>query len=134
MLTDKKDEMILALEQCKGIVSDAIRKVDISRQTHYNWLKSDPDYKARVEAVDDIAIDFVEGKLFSNIEDGDTTAIIFYLKTKAKKRGYIEKSDIGISFADDETIKRREHFLKKIKEIQGEQQNGDTQEVRSKQG
>ena len=118
--------MISALEKCRGIVSDAVRIVDISRKTHYEWLKTDPEYKAAVEATDDVAIDFVEGKLFSNIEDGDTTAIIFYLKTKAKKRGYIEKSDIGISFADDETIKRREHFLKKIKEIQSEQQNGDT--------
>lgn len=118
--------MIAALEKCRGIVSDAVRLVDISRKTHYEWLKTDPEYKSAVEATEDVAIDFVEGKLFHNIEDGDTTAIIFYLKTKAKKRGYIEKSDIGISFGDDDTTKRREHFLSKIKDIQGEQQNGDT--------
>ena len=120
--------MIAALEKCKGIVSDAVRLVDISRKTHYEWLKTDPEYKSAVEATEDVAIDFVEGKLFHNIEDGDTTAIIFYLKTKAKKRGYIERSDVGIIVSDETVKQTRDDFMSKLKrkndksdgEIQGE--------------
>ena len=39
-------------------------------------------------------LDLAESKLIQNIQDQDTTSIIFYLKTQGKKRGYIEKSEI----------------------------------------
>ena len=38
--------------------------------------------------------DFAEGKLLSQIKAGNMTGIIFYLKTQAKDRGYIERQEI----------------------------------------
>jgi len=103
--------MIDALTKSLGRVSDACRMVDIARQTHYRWMEEDPEYKEAVANVDEAAIDYVESKLFELIdgpmyetmtEQGvvtlkdkpSATAAIFYLKTKGKKRGYIERQEL----------------------------------------
>ena len=92
--------------------SDACKKTGVARSTFYQWLNEDADFKAAVEEAQEQAIDFVEGKLFQKIngvkigkldDEGELnvyeqppsdTAIIFYLKTKAKKRGYIERQEL----------------------------------------
>lgn len=89
--------MIKALDQFKGIVKSACAKAGIDRSTHYMWMKKDQEYKQRVEMVHENAIDIVESKLFDRIEADDTTSIIFYLKTKGKKRGYVERTEVETS-------------------------------------
>lgn len=90
----KKRAMIEALEASLGIVTKAAEIAGIHRATHYEWMNNDPEYKAAVESIGDIALDFAESKLHSLIKEGDTTATIFFLKTKAKKRGYVERQEI----------------------------------------
>lgn len=92
-----KKAMIEALVKSLGVVTTAAKLAGIDRTTHYNWLREDEDYKSQVESIEDIAIDFAESKLHSQIEKGDTTATIFYLKTKGKRRGYIEKQEFGLT-------------------------------------
>ena len=106
-----KRAMIAALKKSLGRVTDACEKVDIARTTHYLWMSNDPEYKQAVDDVNERAIDFAESKLFELMDgarkevvtqDGiqvvkDTpnpTATIFYLKTKGKSRGYVERQEI----------------------------------------
>lgn len=107
-----KKQMIEALEKELGIVTNACKVVGIARETHYRWMREDSSYKEAVEGVENVSLDFAESKLFERIKgvemakvglDGelnmytlppDTTAIIFYLKTKGKKRGYVERQEI----------------------------------------
>lgn len=84
----------MALEKNLGNISLACKATKISRQTFYNYMESDADFKARVDAVNEVALDFAESALFKQIQSGDTTAIIFFLKTKGKKRGYIERQEV----------------------------------------
>jgi len=92
--TLKKSAMLEALKKHLNIVTTACKEVGIDRSTHYEWLKTDSDYKAKVEALDDVVLDFAESKLHQSINNGSDTATIFFLKTKGKKRGYIEKQEI----------------------------------------
>ena len=92
--TFKKSAMLEALKKHLNIVTTACKDVGIDRSTHYEWLKNDPDYKAKVEALDDVVLDFAESKLHQSINNGSDTATIFFLKTKGKKRGYVEKQEI----------------------------------------
>jgi hypothetical protein len=89
-----KKELIVAMELCHGIVSDACKSVGVSRVTYYDYYNNDPEFKTSIDEIDGSVLDFVEGKLFKLIEKGDVAAILFYLKTKGKRRGYIEKSEI----------------------------------------
>ena len=74
-----------------GNVSESCSIAGISRQIFYNWMDKDPEFAEAVEEVNEANVDFVESALLQKINDGDTTTIIFYLKTKGKSRGYVEK-------------------------------------------
>lgn len=94
--TDKKDAMIESLENSLGIVSVACRKVGISRQTHYRWCQEDESYDRAAKEIIEATIDFVESKLFENIQDKKEASIMFYLKSKAKHRGYVERQEVDM--------------------------------------
>jgi len=86
-----KKAMIEALEKSLGVVTSACKSVGISRETHYRWTREDPEYQEAVEDISGVALDFAESQLHRQIKDGNTAATIFYLKTKGKGRGYIER-------------------------------------------
>ena len=75
-------------------MTTACKKAKCNRSTFYDYYNKDPKFKAEVDAIQDIALDFVESKLFEQIKDDNTTATIFYLKTKGKRRGYVERQEI----------------------------------------
>jgi hypothetical protein len=106
-----KKRMLEALEKSLGIVTSASKQANIHRSSHYNWMNPnhelyDADYVSAVQEVENVALDFAESQLHQKIQgvkvtndkgqtflkkEPDTTAIIFYLKTKGKKRGYVER-------------------------------------------
>jgi len=90
-----KKAMLEALEKSLGVVTTACRSVGIGRTTHYLWIDKDPEYKKAVEDLENVALDYAETKLHSQITKENPTAIIFYLKTKGKKRGYVERQEIS---------------------------------------
>ena len=89
-----KKAMIDALEKTLGVVTDACNAVGIGRSTHYMWMREDKEYADAVDSITDICVDFAESKLFDLVDKGDTTATIFLLKTKGKRRGYVERSEV----------------------------------------
>jgi hypothetical protein len=90
----KKDAMLQALEKTLGVVTSACKQVGIGRTTFYDWLNNDKEFAKQVEEIQNVALDFAESQLHKQIGDGSTSATIFYLKTKGKNRGYIERQEI----------------------------------------
>jgi len=104
-MDNNKKRFLEILKQSRGIITSACESVDMSRQTYYNWLKDDKEFADAVDDIQEGMIDFVESKLMQKIngieamdhKSGEVydlppsdTAIIFFLKTKGKKRGYQE--------------------------------------------
>tara|TARA_Y100001973_G_C5201508_1_gene338081 strand:+ start:522 stop:881 length:360 start_codon:yes stop_codon:yes gene_type:complete len=89
-----KKALIEALEKSLGVVTTACKQVGIDRTTFYRYYKDDKEFKILVDDLSNVAKDFAESQLFKQIQDGNPTATIFYLKTKAKDRGYVERREI----------------------------------------
>ncbi|MFA5380126.1 MAG: hypothetical protein WC455_30475 [Dehalococcoidia bacterium] len=85
-----KKKMLEALEKSMGIVTQAAELSGLDRGAHYKWMGNDPNYAIAVKDLENVSLDFAESKLFKEIEARNITAIIFYLKCKGKKRGYID--------------------------------------------
>lgn len=97
----KRKAMLEALRTCKGLVTYACQAANISRNTHYEWLKKYPEYAQAVTEIEDFVLDKIEDSSLRMIEEGKTPAMnIFYLKTKGKRRGFIEKQEIEHSTGD----------------------------------
>lgn len=89
-----KRQLIDAMEQSLGVVTAACKMVGISRVTYYDYYNNDPEFKKAIDELQNVALDFAESQLHKQIREGSTSATIFYLKTKGKNRGYIERQEI----------------------------------------
>jgi len=97
MLPDNfKEKMIQALELNLGNVTASCKAMNISRDTHYRWMKEDKEYRKAVKDMENAALDFAESSLLKQIAKGNPLATIFFLKCKGKKRGYIEQNNLEI--------------------------------------
>jgi len=84
-------EIIEAIKEARGFVTVAASKLGCSRTTMYIYLKKYATAATALEDEREKRHDFVESKLMSAINGDNITAIIFYLKTQCKERGYIER-------------------------------------------
>lgn len=103
-MQQRKKAVLEALEKSLGIVTTACRSVEIDRSTFYRWLKEDKEFAKAVIDIEDVALDFAESQLHKQIKDGIPASTIFYLKTKGKRRGYIEKQEFDHSLSGNINI------------------------------
>jgi hypothetical protein len=90
-----KERMLTALRKHLGLIFYAATEAGISRQTHYNWLNDDSDYRKQVGVIAKNTGDFVERKAFELVKNGSVPMTIFILKTKLKDRGYQERTELS---------------------------------------
>lgn len=115
-----KTNLLEALEKSLGVVTTACKIVDCNRSTFYKYYNNDQDFRASVDELQNLTLDFAESQLHQQIKDGNTTATIFYLKTKGKKRGYIERKEVEMT-AEVSTSKLSNEARKKIDDILNEE-------------
>jgi len=103
----KKKQMVLNMSASLGNVSASIEPLGLTRQTHYDWMKKDAKYAAAIDDVIERDLDFSEAALRKNIQLGKEASIIFHLKTKGKKRGYIETAHVLNTDLDKSDVKNK---------------------------
>jgi len=101
-----KKKFLLIYAKKMANISEACKALKMSRRTYYDWMENDPKFVEIIEDIQEDEIDWAESKLKERIKEKDTTANIFFLKTKGKKRGYIEKTESEFSGGVDLRISR----------------------------
>ena len=92
--TQEKKVQVLKIFEKKGAnVSVTCEAANIGRRTFYYWRENDKDFDAACKDIEEALVDFAESMLIEKINGKDLTAIIFYLKTKGKDRGYEERTE-----------------------------------------
>ena len=113
---------------CGGILSDIAANFAVDRATVYNWCEEDPEFKQALEDSRERFIDLAESNLrklvagvpaiekdengnnrfVGRIERPSETSIIFTLKTRGKKRGYVERQEVEADVNMKGSIKIRD--------------------------
>ena len=100
-----KKRLLEALEKSLGVVITACKSAGVDRGTFYQYYNKDEAFRQAVDELENIALDFAESQLHKQIAGGNPTSTIFYLKTKGKKRGYIERIETEVGNKDGEAFK-----------------------------
>ncbi len=79
-VSTKKERFLRAFAKC-GIISTASKRSQIGPAQHYRWMKTDAAYPARFADAQRQAIEYLEELLLTQAEAGNTTALIFALKS-----------------------------------------------------
>ena len=102
----KKADVQKAITELDGNISAVARRFKVSRGAIYKFIyEKYPDLMDSVHEARETIIDDVESELYKQAKKGNTTAMIFFLKTQGQSRGYVEKTQSEISTKDDKPIK-----------------------------
>lgn len=89
-LTDRAVEKALLAN--RGIVTEAAKALGVVRQTIAIYVKNSEHLQGvQLRATEEL-IDKAEGHLYTLIAEGNITALIYFLKTKGKHRGWAQDS------------------------------------------
>lgn len=89
-----KTAFLEAVRDSKGWIYEIQNKLGVSRKTVHNYMKRWPEGKEILEDIREARHDKVEGVLQELIAQGNVTAVIFYLKTQCKSRGFVERQEV----------------------------------------
>ncbi len=97
-------QFLAAIAESKGFVSTIADSMGCAFTTVYQWQKKNKVIKDAIEDERIRELDFAEGQLHTLMVEKNVAAVIFYLKTQGKARGYIEKTEIDYTQMVPDTI------------------------------
>lgn len=89
------DEAIVeALNRTKGLVYLAAENLGCDPSTIFRRANVSENVASAIKRARGRMVDLAEAKLWKLINDENPTAILFFLKTQAKDRGYVERTEV----------------------------------------
>lgn len=93
---DNKDAFLAAMKETFGNITQSCRLAGIDRTLPYKWEKDDPIFAEafRDSHFEESKLDMIEEGLTELAKERNPIVLIFMAKTKAKKRGYVERTEV----------------------------------------
>ncbi len=93
----KVSTVCAAIRKNHGLLFLAAQSLGCTVHTIYNYRNKYPKVRAAIEEEEGKINDVAESALYRGILNGESWAVCFRLKTKAKDRGYVERSELEVS-------------------------------------
>ena len=93
----------------RGNIAAVARFFKVSRKTIYNKISQSERLQTALENARQTMLDNAETTLYEEALSGNTVALLFFLKTQGKSRGYTERQEVtGADGEKLEVVIRRE--------------------------
>jgi hypothetical protein len=114
----RMEDVEVALRRSAGVITSAAQILEqaygtCSPRTLRYYVAKYPRLKKAIYEAIETNLDLAESKLVSGISEGNMTAIIFYLKTKGKHRGYVQR--VEATGIDGEAVQHRVKHTGRVK-------------------
>ena len=90
-----EEQIAKALKASGGLITHAARKLGVTQPAVSQRVKSSEFLQAVIQEITESTLDLAESQLMEKIREGHIAAIIFYLKTKGRDRGFSERMEIN---------------------------------------
>ena len=110
----KNKQVLEALRESAGVITAAAAKMGVTRQAVSRRVNRSQALRTACDDIIEENIDHAESQLQSAIRGGNLTAIIFYLKTFGRRRGYTEREDFRDSVPPDEMARQVHEAIREM--------------------
>jgi len=90
----KVEQFIEAIPGTGGIITAIAKRVGCSWNTARRYIDTHPTVRDAYAAECESVLDLAEAKTIEAIKNGDGIMIRYYLSTKGKNRGYVERQEM----------------------------------------
>ena len=87
-------QVVEALKATQGLSALAAEKLGCTAQTIYNYAERYASVRDVLAHQREKRLDIAEGQLWRLVQDGNLGAIIFFLKTQGRGRGFTERHEV----------------------------------------
>lgn len=94
------DQVIVAVREGRGLMTLAAKRLGCHAHTIRNYRRRYATVAAAMDEALEAQLDLAEAKLYQLIGEGDLGAIRYFLSTRGKHRGYVERQEHRHADAD----------------------------------
>lgn len=87
---------VKACKNSGGIITVIATRLQVTRQTVYDFIKNEPATQKYLYDAREEVIDMAEGKLLASINSGEIESAKWFLARKGRHRGYIANPEVQV--------------------------------------
>lgn len=94
-----KEHILKAISGSGGVILAVAKKLDVEWHTAKTYINSYPETQKAFENEEEKILDMADMGLYTAVKEREPWAIKWLQSTKGKKRGYVERHDLGVDAA-----------------------------------